>query len=275
MCAIERTPLRRPNWLLRKTWPFETLSLHTGGIRLAVTDVGTGPTLLFVHTGAWSFIWRDLIAQLSADFRCICFDAPGNGLSERIAPADTTLEGTSTATSQLIDALDLQRFTLVAHDLGGRSGLAAAGSMPGRVDGIVAMNTFAWKPDVRAFRGMLGLMGSAPIRRLDAITNFMGWIGSSSFGSGRHFDADSRRAFGNGSSASARAAFHYYMHSALHSNALYGRIQAALTGPLATVPVLTVFGERKRSVRISTTVEGAVPERQPDRRARRQSLSDV
>lgn len=115
--------------------------------------------------------------------------------------------------------------------------------MPGRVDGIVAMNTFAWKPDVRAFRGMLGLMGSATIRRLDAITNFMGWI-ASSFGSGRHFDADSRRAFRNGSSASARAAFHDYMHSALHSNALYGRIQAALTGPLATVPVLTVFGER-------------------------------
>jgi pimeloyl-ACP methyl ester carboxylesterase len=90
---------------------------------------------------------------------------------------------------------------------------------------------------------MLALMGSRVIRELDAWTDFMGWIGSSSFGAGRHLDAASRRAFRKGSAAGARAAFHYYMRSALHSAALYRGIHAALTGPLATMPVLTIFGE--------------------------------
>ena len=68
--------LPRPDWLPESVWPFETFGLPVDGARFAVTDVGRGPVLLFVHTGLWSFIWRDVIARLAQDFRCVCFDSP-------------------------------------------------------------------------------------------------------------------------------------------------------------------------------------------------------
>ena len=51
------TPIVSPRWLPREQWPFRTSALMaTTRQRIAVTDFGGGPTLLFVHVGGWSFI---------------------------------------------------------------------------------------------------------------------------------------------------------------------------------------------------------------------------
>src|SRR5262245_54348325 len=78
------TPLPRPVWLSERVWPYQTSSLEVDEAKIAVTDVGQGPAILFVHTGLWSFIWREVISRLAADFRCVCFDAPGTGQSDRL-----------------------------------------------------------------------------------------------------------------------------------------------------------------------------------------------
>ncbi|MHB8341757.1 MAG: alpha/beta fold hydrolase [Mycobacteriales bacterium] len=45
-------------------------------------DEGSGPTLLFLHGNpTWSFVCRDVIRTLRAEFRCIALDYPGFGLS--------------------------------------------------------------------------------------------------------------------------------------------------------------------------------------------------
>jgi haloalkane dehalogenase len=62
-------PLAPQQWLSPNIWPFQSFLVDTGGVDIAVTDVGRGPVLLFVHTGAWSFIWRDLMERLANDFR--------------------------------------------------------------------------------------------------------------------------------------------------------------------------------------------------------------
>ena len=46
-------PLSRPSWLPRRVWPFETFGIETDEALLAVTEAGSGPTLVFVHVGAW------------------------------------------------------------------------------------------------------------------------------------------------------------------------------------------------------------------------------
>src|SRR5260221_5119907 len=104
-------PLPRPAWLPQTEWPYETKALEVAGVTVAVTDVGEGPTLLFVHTGFWSFVWRDLMARLAHDFRCVTFDAPGTGLSTRIP--NVTLRGASDVVTSLIEKLDLSELTLV------------------------------------------------------------------------------------------------------------------------------------------------------------------
>ena len=242
--AASTIPLPRPAWLPEKVWPFETFGLRAGDSVLAVTDIGQGPVLLFVHTGTWSIIWRDVIARLAADFRCVCFDAPGTGRSTPLPASAITLRNASRAATAVIETLDLEGLTLVAHDLGGPAGLAAIARTPERVRGIVGMNTFGWRPAGAPLRGMLTLMGSAFMRELDVLTGFLPRISATSFGVGRHMDAASRAAFRAGMSRQSRRAFHHYMRDTLQRDALYEQISDALAGPFAGLPLLTIFGER-------------------------------
>jgi haloalkane dehalogenase len=200
--------------------------------------------LLFVHVGAWSFIWRDLITRLASSFRCICFDAPGNGRTQDAPGSTVTLQAAADAVASVIDAMELHDFTVVAHDLGGPAALAALAGKPEYVRGIVAMNTFAWRPSGAAFRGMLALMGSSFMREFNVLTGLIPRISATSFGVGRHLDEPSRKAFRAGIGSRGRRAFHAYMRDTRHCDDLYDRISSALTGPLAHVPLLTIFGER-------------------------------
>src|SRR5687767_7267888 len=100
--------------------------MDTPAGRIAFSDTGRGPTLLLVHAGMSSFLWRDLLPELTPHFRCVTLDAPGNGGSSRPGKAGTTLTAAAIAVGSLIDQLDLRDITLVVHDLGGPAGIAAA-----------------------------------------------------------------------------------------------------------------------------------------------------
>src|SRR5579864_4600064 len=167
------TPLARPTWLPESVWPFQSSAIEVEGAKIAITDVGRGPTLLFVHTGFWSFIWRDVILRLAPDFRCVCFDAPGTGQSDRLPAASISLEKAAHALTSVIQALNLDELTLVFHDLGGLTGVAGAACVPERIRGLCAVNAFAWKPTGVPFRGMLALMGSVPIREFSVWTGIL------------------------------------------------------------------------------------------------------
>src|SRR5215471_11888608 len=122
--------LEGPLWLPRSVWPFDTNGLDVDDSVIAVSEAGQGPVLLFVHVGAWSFIWRDLVMQLAPHFRCVFFDAPGNGQSYGGAANGVSLNLASRATAAVIDALNLREFTLVVHDLGGPAALSAVSATP-------------------------------------------------------------------------------------------------------------------------------------------------
>lgn len=251
-------PLGRPEWLPESVWPFQSFGLEADDSVLAVTDVGEGPVLLLVHTGTWSFIWRDLIAKLSADFRCICFDAPGSGRTQDAPGTTISLATASRAVAFVIEQLDVEDITLVAHDLGGVAGLAASSRTPERIRGIVGMNTFAWKPSGTALRTMLTMMGNGFIREVDVVTGFIPRLSSTSFGVGLHLDGPSRQSFVAGMGTRGRRSFHNYLRDARGCAGLYDEIARALAGPLSRLPLLTVFGERNDPFWSSAALEGAV-----------------
>ncbi len=236
--------LPRPDWLPRDIWPFETIGVPSRDSRLAVTDVGRGPTLLFVHVGMWSFVWCDLVLRLAPDFRCVFFDAPGNGRTEDQPGARVSIQRASQAVSEVIAALSLTDLTIVMHDLGGPSSLFAIADIPERVRGIVAMNAFGWQPDVLPLRFMLAVMGSAAMREIDAATGFLPRIASTAFGVGRRLDDRRRAAFLAGVGLRGRRSFHDYVRDARYGYRLYPVIDRALRGPLAGTPFLSIFGER-------------------------------
>jgi len=236
--------LGRPQWLPESVWPFQTSALEVEGSRIAVTDIGHGPVLLFVHTGFWSFIWRDVILRLSSDFRCICFDAPGTGQSDRLPVDSISLERASRTLTAVIQALNLKDITLVVHDLGGPSGIAGAARVPDRIRGLCAINAFAWKPSGRRFQTMLALMGSTAIREISAWTGLLMRLTSGAFGVGRHLDASSRKAFYAGIGRQGVRAFHGYLRDARKSEGIYKELDHALTGSFRRLPLVTIFGER-------------------------------
>ena len=235
------TILDRPSWLPSSAWPWATYVLGRDRGRIAVTDTGKGPTLLFVHVGSWSFVWRDVLLRLQNDFRCVAIDAPGCGLSDRVPTP--TLAQAGGAVTAVIDALQLRDVTLVAHDLGGPAGFLAAARRADRIAALAAVNCFAWTPTGAAFRGMLAAMGSAPVRELDAATGVLARVTSTSFGVGRHWSRHDRAVFRAGIDAPARRAWHAYFRDARGAQALYAEVDAALRGALADRALLTIFGQ--------------------------------
>jgi haloalkane dehalogenase len=241
-------PSERPVWLRPQSWRFETRRLTTPVGELALTDTGSGPTVLLVHVGFWSYVWRDVITELVPGHRCIALDAPGTGLSERVPGTDTSLDAASRAIGAVMDELT-EPFVLVVHDLGGVAGLAAAATRGELVRGLIVVNSFAWRPSGIPFRSMLAVVGASPMRELDACTGFLPRVSSTRLGVGRHLTRDDRRVFRAGIDRHARRSFHRYMRSARTSDAVYATVAGALAGPLRDTPVQTVFGERNDPLR--------------------------
>ena len=248
-------PVNRPDWLPEERFPFAVRELTLPGGDITYLDEGDGPVLLFVHAGMWSFIFRDVITRLATDFRCVTLDFPGFGLAstDGLAGAGSgsmpapTLVDLSALVGQFVDALDLDDITLVVHDLGGpvAVGAFAEPHRAGRLRGIVPANTFLWRPDKRSLRTMLRVVGSWPMTTLGTATNLVPRLTSGRGGVGRHLDDADRAVFlGPYRQRAPRRRFHQAMGAALRSDELFERVERAVAGPLASLPALTIYGER-------------------------------
>jgi len=234
--------MERPAWLGESAWPWAPRALPTPTGPLALTDVGGGPILLLVHAGMWSFVWRDLIAELRPNFRCVALDCPGNGLSYRPGAPGVNIHAAADAVGAAIDALDLEDITLVAHDLGGPAAFTAAALRPDRISGLIAINTFGWPAAGVGFRGMLALMGSAPVRGIDAATGLLPRATATRAGVARHWTREDRRTFLSGIDRDGRRSIHHYLRDARTASTLLARTEDGLRAVLPNKPLLTIFG---------------------------------
>ena len=96
------------------------------GRRVAWRQAGSGPALVFCHGTPWSSqVWRDVAAELAADYSVYLWDMPGYGRSsmDPAHPVDLNVQGrTFTA---LLQHWRLDRPVVVAHDIGGAVALRA------------------------------------------------------------------------------------------------------------------------------------------------------
>lgn len=138
----------QPTWLDRAAYPFTSRALRLPEGTLHYVDEGAGEPVVLVHgTPTWSFEYRHLIAALRPRHRVIALDHLGFGLSERPAEADYRPEGHARRFAAFVDALGLDRFSLVTHDFGGPIALPFAAARPERVARLVLFNTWIWPFD--------------------------------------------------------------------------------------------------------------------------------
>lgn len=143
---VLRTPDERFTGLPGFPFAPHTVAVHHGsaaGLRLHTVDEGQGDPILCLHgEPTWSYLYRRMIPPLSAGHRVLAPDWPGFGRSDKPdAEADYSFALLRDALIGFIDALDLQRITLVVQDWGGLIGLTVATQRPERFARLVIMNT--------------------------------------------------------------------------------------------------------------------------------------
>ena len=130
-------------------YPFTSRWHDLDGVQMHYLDEGAAdasPVLMVHGNPTWSFYWRNLILPLRESMRTIAVDHVGCGLSEKPAAYPYQLTRHTDNLIDLIETLDLQNITLVAHDWGGPIGLRAALALRDRFARIVLLNTGAFPP---------------------------------------------------------------------------------------------------------------------------------
>lgn len=93
--------------------------------------------LVFLHYfGGSSKTWRALIGELSGEYNCIAIDLPGFGDSQELKNS-ITVSDSSAAVLGLIKFLQLKRYVLVGHSMGGKIALSLASQKPEGMEAIV------------------------------------------------------------------------------------------------------------------------------------------
>ncbi|HUS23457.1 MAG TPA: alpha/beta hydrolase [Candidatus Binatia bacterium] len=114
--------------------------IEVNGLRVHLAEAGQGEPLVLLH--GWPqhwWMWRRVIPGLAKHYRVICPDLRGFGWSE--APAlGYDKENLASDLLALLDALQLPRVRLMAHDWGGWVGFLACIRAPERFHRYVALN---------------------------------------------------------------------------------------------------------------------------------------
>lgn len=105
-------------------------------------DEGEGDPLVFVHgLLVDGRLWRNVTPHLQARHRCIVPDWPLGAHRTALAPgADRSPRGIAHLIADFLDALALERVTIVANDTGGAISQILASERPERLSGLALTN---------------------------------------------------------------------------------------------------------------------------------------
>jgi pimeloyl-ACP methyl ester carboxylesterase len=238
--------------------------VDAGGLRVHFGEAGEGDPLLLLH--GWPqhhYMWRKVIEQLAPRYRLIAPDLRGFGWTE--AP-DDGYDGATLARDQiaLLDALGIERASVIGHDWGGWTAFMLGLHHPERFKRLIVCNTPHPWPRIR-------LANAAQLPRAwYALINASPGIGSYlhrhrvmprailSFGrvSGR-FTGEERAIFADSfrDPARARAVSRLYRY---YRRAFAELLRGGFRAKRLTVPTLLLFGKRDRmiSYRLAEQVAG-------------------
>jgi pimeloyl-ACP methyl ester carboxylesterase len=108
-------------------------------VALKTTELGRGPTIVFVHgLGASRSDWLPTARKLLGRYRVVLVDLPGHGDSPLPDPFSFATVGD--ALDAVLAKQNPDSTIVVAHQIGGRVALAAFAAHPGRAKGLVLID---------------------------------------------------------------------------------------------------------------------------------------
>ena len=120
-------------------------TIAAGGVSTNYHDAGEGAAVMLIHgsgpgVSAWAN-WRGVLPQLAASRRVIAPDIVGFGYSDRPEGFAFTQESWVKHLVSFLDALELEKVSVVGNSFGGALGLWLATRHPERVDRLVLMGS--------------------------------------------------------------------------------------------------------------------------------------
>ncbi|MEO8153526.1 MAG: alpha/beta hydrolase [Rhizobacter sp.] len=171
---VEKNPSYRPVWVgvavlatlagaacayaaLAPRQRFRTVAGSAGS--LVIDDGGEGDVpVLFVHSFAGSTAhWNAQLTHLRRNRRAVAMDLRGNGMSDPPRDNDYAMTALADDIAAVADGLELDRFVLVGHSMGGDAAAAYTAQHPERVAGLLLVGTPAKASDDLAQQVMSSL----------------------------------------------------------------------------------------------------------------------
>ncbi len=119
--------------------PYPSQFLEVHGSRMHYVEAGAGDPVLFLHGNPTSsYLWRNVMPHLASVARCIAVDLIGMGRSDK-PDLEYRLVDHVRYVDGFIEALGLERVTLVIHDWGSALGFHYARRHETNVKGIAFM----------------------------------------------------------------------------------------------------------------------------------------
>ena len=113
-----------------------------GSTALHIADSGVGEKCVVLLHGYLEsmYVWEDFLPLLTPHLRVITVDIPGHGISE-VKGEVHTMEMVAEVLRDMLDALGIERVTMVGHSMGGYVSLAFCAAYPERLDGVVLLSS--------------------------------------------------------------------------------------------------------------------------------------
>ena len=140
-------------------FPYPSHFTDVLGSRMHYVEHGNGDPILFLHgQPTWSYLWRKVLPELEGKGRLIAVDLIGFGLSEK-PDIPYNIDDHIRYLDGFIEALGLDRITIVCHDWGSFFGFHYACRHPARIKGLAFMEAMlnpipgydAFDPQTREF----------------------------------------------------------------------------------------------------------------------------
>ena len=116
-------------------------------LKVHYSDHGHGPVMVFLHGFLEDLsMWKSIVDSLKKTNRVICVDLLGHGKTGNLGYVHS-MEGQAEMIKQLLDHLNLKRYAMIGHSMGGYIALAFADMYPNPLTALCLMNSTALADD--------------------------------------------------------------------------------------------------------------------------------
>lgn len=143
----------QPGWTT-VDWRAHHRVVDAAGQPIHIVEQGRpdAPAMLFIHgwTGCWQH-WVEQFGAFARDHRVVALDLPGFGGSPMPHDRAITIERYAATVVDLLDALDIERATIVGSSMGGGVSAQVALDFPDRVERLVLVSASGVAPRYLGF----------------------------------------------------------------------------------------------------------------------------